>query len=613
MERSGERRMEKIRKVYQTFLQKQKIQTSLILYFFLLLVVSSLLFFFLTFRYTQKNMIVQSEKYTEQLIYQVNKEMDTYMDLMKDISTMAFDSREIQRYLFSSEENQEEKERVISRFQTILDTRKDIRNIAVIGDNGRSVINKGMTLLNPYMSVSTKSWYIRAKEQEGGVVFSRPYIQNMMYGKYDWVISLSRGVVNRNTKQVEGVFLLDLNYKTISSLCSQVSLGEKGYLFVVDDKGNVIYHPKQQLLHSGLKKEEEEIANLSIQKKQGSFIRGSGKEKKLYTLATSEKTGWTIIGVAHMSEFQKETKKLQRAYMGLALLLLLVGVLFSFFLSKTITSPIVKLDRGMKKVKKGRFQEAVVPIEGQEEIRRLGESFNLMAQEIQSLMAENVKEQSQKRKAEMKALQSQINPHFLYNTLDSIIWMAESGKNNQEVVEMTAALSRLFRQSIGNEEEMVTIGKELEYIETYLTIQRMRYRDQLSYDFEIEPEIREEKIVKLTLQPLVENSIYHGIKYMEGGGNIRVRGYKEEEDVVLEVEDNGAGMSKEICARLLDSMEEKEGQKGLGVKNVQKRLKLYYGEKYGLSYESEVGVGTKVRVRIPSVLQEKRGWNEEQK
>lgn len=599
--------MEEIKKRYQKFLQRQKIQTSLIVYFVVLLVTSSALFFFLTFRYTEKNMVRQSKEYTGQLIYQVNKEMDAYMELMEDISTMVFDSREIQIFLFGLEENKEEKERVVSKFQTILDTRKDIRNIAVIGDNGRSVVNKGRTLLNPHMSVSKQAWYIRAKEEEGGVVLSRPYIQNTMYSKYDWVISLSRGVVNRSTKRVEGVFLIDLNYTTISRLCGSVSLGEKGYIFVVDKEGNIIYHPKQQLLHSGLKKEEVEIAKYSARKKQGSFLRGQGGQKKLYTLSTSEKTGWTVVGVAYLSEFQKEGTRLQRAYMSLALLLLLAGIVFSVFLSKTITRPIVGLVQGMKEVEKGRFKEAVVKIEGQEEIQRLGESFNMMAEEIQNLMEENTKEQKKKRKAEMKALQSQINPHFLYNTLDSIIWMAESGKHNEEVVEMTAALSRLFRQSIGNEEEMVTIQKELDYIQTYLTIQSLRYRDKLSYEFQIEPEIQAEKIVKLTLQPLVENSIYHGIKYIPGIGKILIRGYREGEDIVLEVEDNGAGMSKETQQSLFVSKEGGIQKGGLGVNNVQNRLRLYYGESYGLSYESEVGRGTKVRIRIPGEWKEREG------
>ncbi len=593
--------MKKILASYKQFLQRQKIQTALMMYFVVLLLASSMLFFFLTFRYTQKSMVNNSREYTTQLIHQVNNEIDTYMNHMKDISSMVFDSQDIQNFLFREPKWEEgEKERVLAQFGTIMDTRKDIRNIAVIGDDGRIALNKGTSLLNPYAALSEQGWYTQAKERGGAVVLSRPHIQNMVFGRYDWVITLSRGVVHDDTQRVGGVFLIDLNYRTISSLCGSVSLGSKGYIYVVDQKGNIIYHPKQQLFHSGLKQEELGVAAFLSEKSETSVIRGKGKERKLYTMSTSPNTGWTVIGVAYMSEFQKESRHLQRAYLMMAVLLLLLGISLSVFLSKSITRPIVRLDQAMKEVEKGHFKEAVVETEGQAEVRRLGESFNLMAEEIQNLMAENVKEQREKRKAEMRALQSQINPHFLYNTLDSIIWMAESGKHNGEVVEMTFALSRLFRQSIGNEEEMVTIGKEMDYVHTYLTIQGMRYRDKLTYTMEVEEEVAQETIVKLTLQPLVENAIYHGIKYIEGPGRISIRGYYQQEDIVLEVSDNGIGMEEERLRTLLSEAASSLQKTGLGVGNVQNRLKLYYGKDYGLSYVSQPGKGTTVYVRIPA-------------
>lgn len=633
--------MKKIFMKYKRFLQRQKIQTALLLYFVVLLLASSVLFFFLTFRYTQKSMVDNSREYTTQLIHQVNNGIDTYMNHMKDISSMVLNSRDIQKLLFQDpQQDVGERERVLAQFGTIMDTRKDIRNIAVIGEDGRIALNKGTSLLNPYASLTEQDWYVRAKETKGTVVLSRPHIQNMVSGKYDWVITLSRGVMDEAEGRVGGVFLIDLNYRTISRLCASVSLGEKGYIYVVDGEGNIIYHPRQQLLYSGLKKEELEVASLSGSRSEASVIRGKGKERKLYTMSTSPNTGWTAIGVAYMSEFRKESRHLQKAYLMMAALMLLLGIALSVVLSKNITRPIVRLDQAMKEVEKGHFKEAVVKTSGQAEVRRLGESFNMMAEEIQKLMAENVKEQAEKRRAEMRALQSQINPHFLYNTLDSIIWMAESGKHNAEVVEMTSALSRLFRQSIGKEEEIVSIADEMEYVRTYLTIQEMRYRNKLTYTIELEEEIGEETIVKLTLQPLVENAIYHGIKYIEGQGKISIRGYYREDAVVLEVADNGIGMDEERIRFLLsqgqedkdgreESREEKEKDPesrslrkrkagltsfrntGLGVGNVQRRLQLHYGKDYGLSYVSDPGRGTTVYVRIPILKKEEGEVREE--
>lgn len=595
-----------VRHWIQTKLQEMKIQTAVMGVFTLLILVSSIAFFILALGFTEHSVIKNSEEYTEQLIRQVNNDMDSYMNYMKDISSMVYSSRDIQKYLFQERlpENVREEScmRITDQFRTILNTRKDIRNIAVLGDNGKSVINRGASTLNPYISLSEQEWYKAVKEEKEAIYITPSHVQNMIYNQYDWVITLSRGIENQDTKEVEGVFLIDMNYATIDSLCSSVSLGKKGYIYVLDKKGEIIYHPQQQLLYSGLKTELiEEVLKRETEGNQGSFVSGTGRERKLYTAFASEDTGWIVVGVSYMSELLKEGQELKRIYMFLALFFLAVGLFLARLLSRTITRPIVSLDAAMREVEKGHFESALMTEKGgQAEIRGLGESFHIMVQEIQSLMKQNVKEQKEKRKAEMRALQAQINPHFLYNTLDSIIWMAESGKYNEEVVRMTSALSRLFRQSIGNEEEFVPIKQEMGYIETYLTIQSMRYKDKLSFDIKLEEEVKKEKIVKLTLQPLVENAIYHGIKYIEGSGKITIRGYYKEKDVVIEIQDNGIGMTEEELQHIFDKKIYKPGIGGIGVYNVQNRLQLYYGTEYGLLYRSSKGAGTTVYVRIPA-------------
>lgn len=584
-------------------LQGLKIHTAVMGVFTVLILMSSIAFFILAISFTERSVIKNSEEYTEQLIQKVNDDMDSYMNYMKDISSMVYSSRDIQKYLFQEELSKDLQEdnyaRIIEQFRTIMNTRKDVCNIAVLGDNGKSVINRGTSALNPYISLSEQEWYKTVKEESEEIHITSSHVQNMIYDQYDWVITLSRGIENQNTKEVEGVFLIDMNYATIDSLCSSVSLGKKGYIYVLDKNGEIIYHPQQQLLYSGLKTELiEEV--LEKGNNSGGFVSGKGQERKLYTASTSADTGWTVVGVAYMSELLKEGQELKRIYIILAFCFLVVGFFLALLLSRTITKPIVSLDAAMREVEKGHFESALMTEHGgQAEIRGLGESFHMMVQEIQSLMEQNVKEEKEKRKAEMRALQAQINPHFLYNTLDSIIWMAESGKYNKEVVRMTSALSRLFRQSIGNEEEFVPIRQELEYIETYLTIQAMRYKDKLSFDIKLEEEVENEKIAKLTLQPLVENALYHGIKYIEGPGKITVRGYYKEEYVIIEIQDNGKGMTKEELQHIFDKKIYKPGFGGIGVYNVQNRLRLYYGAEYGLFYKSKKGVGTTVYVKIP--------------
>ena len=211
---------------------------------------------------------------------------------------------------------------------------------------------------------------------------------------------------------------------------------------------------------------------------------------------------------------------------------------------------------------------------------------------------------SRREKSELQALQAQINPHFLYNTLDSIIWMAESGKN-EEVVQMTSALAKLLRQSISNEDEIVTVEREIEYTRNYLAIQKLRYRDQLEYIIDIDEEVLHRKIVKLVIQPLVENAIYHGIKYLDGKGMLLILGEIRDGKVVITIRDNGVGMDEETLKHILEKKPEpKEKQRKktshVGVYNVQNRLQLYYGKEYGLVYESMPGMGTGVSVIIPA-------------
>ena len=257
----------------------------------------------------------------------------------------------------------------------------------------------------------------------------------------------------------------------------------------------------------------------------------------------------------------------------------------------------------MSRVQEGHFDGADVEIDSENEIGSLTKSFNVMTHRIQDLMEQNVKEQEAKRKSELKALQSQINPHFLYNTLDSIIWMAE-GRKYEEVVLMTASLARLLRQSISNEDEVVPLAREVEYAKGYLTIQKMRYKDKLEFEIDVEPSILNIPLIKLVLQPIIENAIYHGLKYKESKGLLQVKGFMKDGNAVLQVIDNGVGMDEETLEHIYDKHKVNYHSNGVGVYNVQKRLQLYYGESYGITYESEKGVGTTATITIPGIQEE---------
>lgn len=540
-----------------------------------------------------------SKYYTMQLIEQVNGDIDSYMDYMENISRLISKNKDVIDYLYDETATKEEldqiKTRVISQFQTISDARDDIYNIAVLSDNGRNVINDGKDQLNPYADIKQSEWYVKARQSNGIAVLSSSHVQNAIKDDYKWVVTLSCGIQNPSTGTIEGVLFVDLNYSAINNLCEGISMGSKGYVFIIDSQGRIVYHPRQTLLYSGLKSEKVEEV---LSGKQTNFTTAEGENSKLYTVYTSEKTGWTVVGVAYLSELMTGREETQLAYLITALFLIIISGIIAIILSSEISKPLKELANSMKAVQEGHFEHAEIEILEQNEIGMLSNSFNIMTQKIKELMEQIVREQRAKRKSELKALQSQINPHFLYNTLDSIIWMSESGKN-QEVVLMTSSLAKLLRQSISNEDEIVSIYSEIGYTKSYLTIQKMRYKNKLEFEIDIKEDVLNESIVKLVLQPLVENAIYHGIKYKEDGkGFIRITGERVGNDIVICIEDNGKGMDKEALNHIFDKKENKKSG-GVGVNNVNNRLKLYYGSRYGLRFRSQVDVGTMVEVRIP--------------
>lgn len=577
----------------------KSIQSTMMLSFSGLMAVAVLIFLMIALNFTSQTIYENSNNYTSQIVRQVNYDIDAYIDYMENISSVMAKSGDISLYLFEEEQSEEdieeERERILTQFNTIMESREDIYNVAAVAENGRYIMNRGEEDLTPHIDIRKLDWYQAAMESPTGIAVSSSHVQNAIKSSYKWVITLSRVLVNNRTGAKEGLFFIDLNYSAISDLCNNNTIGNKGYIFVLDDKGNVIYHPKQQLMYGGL--HTEHIEEIMACEKDSLTVR-DGTERKLYTLSRSQKTGWTVVGAAYTSELLKNNKQARMLYILAAAILILAVFAISSILSREITKPLRRLSESMSRVEKGEFDRANVDVTMENEIGSLGKSYNLMTERIHTLMEENVYEQKQKRKSELKALQAQINPHFLYNTLDSIIWMSEAGQSD-EVVEMTSALAKLLRQSISNDHEQVELGQEMEYVKNYLTIQKMRYQDKLEYTVEVDPKVRHVMIVKLVLQPIVENAIYHGIKYKGSKGTLRIRAFAESEDVCIVIEDNGIGMDETALNIIFDETQKIHKQNGVGVPNVQKRLKLYYGDKYGITYESKVGIGTRATIRIP--------------
>lgn len=553
----------------------------------------------ISLRFTRTSVFDNAVVYTRTIVRQTNQNIDSYIDYMDNIATMVSGSRDTQTFLYNKDEEtlqvSECRQRLVEQFRTILKSRNDIRNIGLIQKDGNRLFNNGGQQKNAYLDLDTQAWYKNAITSNRSVLTSS-HVQHVIRGERPWVITVSRGVRNfTGSGNREGVVFIDLNYSAISELCDQNSIGSKGYVFLLDQDGNVVYHPQQQQLYNEL---QTENIDLVMNTDKETLMDGSGDNARIYTISRSEKTGWTVVGCTNVAELLKDSKKARSIYVLVAAILVVVALVLSNFIARNITRPLQQLRDSMARVQEGDFGAAEVEVTSRNEVGSLTRSFNVMTSRIQELMKQNIYEQQQKRKSELKALQSQINPHFLYNTLDSIIWMAE-GKKNEEVVVMTASLARLLRQSISNEEEQVPIGQEVEYARSYLTIQKMRYKDKLEFQIQVDAQIMRVPIIKLVLQPLIENAIYHGLKYKEGKGLLIVRGYREGENAVLQINDNGAGMDEQTLSHIFEKHKVNYRSNGVGVYNVQKRLQLYYGMDYGITYSSKQGEGTTASIVIP--------------
>ena len=324
------------------------------------------------------------------------------------------------------------------------------------------------------------------------------------------------------------------------------------------------------------------------------------EDGKNYYSLTSAKTGWRICSVSFDEEIMESWNKIQYYYVLIGLVAFIIIGFAASIITKSITKPVRKLCNAMKKVERGEFKK-IEEINATTEIRELTYEYNIMIGKINELMQTIVLEHESKIKSDFKALQAQISPHFLYNTLDSIIWMGEMG-HSDEVVRMTSALSKLFRISVSKGREIISIEEEIDHVTSYLTIQEMRYKNKFNYNINVGNEILQCQTLKIILQPLVENAIYHGIKNVDYKGHIEITGYREKDYIILKVADNGKGFSKEELSSIWDNNNSNIEQ-GTGIKNVHERIQLYFGDLYGLSCTSTEKKETIISVKIPLITE----------
>ena len=473
-------------------------------------------------------------------------------------------------------------------------SRKDVAAMALFSPNGELINGTAGSLSKPASEVTAYGWFQKAqKSGTTTVFFSSPYVQNIFAGQYAWIITLSRAVEYRRDGQREvGVLMADFAFSAISSLCENISLGESGYVYLVDTQTQIVYHPQQQLIYAGLKTE-----NLSAVREQvfGRCRDVLDGRERLLTITTVDYTRWRMVGVAYLDEILSIQPELFRVMTAILIAGALLAVVAAVLSAVHVATPIFQLEKVMAKVEAGNLDVSIQE-QGFSEIRSLSRTFDHMLSRIRRLMDQIVHEQETKRLHELNALQAQINPHFLYNTLDSIVWMEERGRSREAIV-MVTALARLFRISISKGRNIITVREELEHVRNYLIIQKMRFKNKFDYTITAQEETLDLRTIKLIVQPIVENAIQHGLEeYSVEEGLVEIDAYLKGDALIFRVRDNGAGMAPQQVENILTAP---AGRSGIGVKNVHERIQLTFGKEYGLTITSVQDEGTEVLIRLP--------------
>ncbi|MGA2640394.1 MAG: sensor histidine kinase [Spirochaetia bacterium] len=546
----------------------------------------------------------EATSHTVQLIRQVTRNIEFYVRQTESIISIVDDNPDVQAFLAFRGSAQPFSAQPQARAQQLLrsisDAHPEIAGVLVVSADNRPLSNEIQPITRD--PLTGESWYRKAVDNQGTVqLLPRPIGRNLRSAheySADEVVSIVKAVVDPGTGQVRGVVLIDMRLKVMEAIFDDMTVGLGGFLFIEAPGGAIVYTPVNPIVYR-VRDEWLDTPRTS------SVRRIKGADYQIVSQG-SEYTQWKTVGVFPLNEIMSQVSTIRYYSLIIAGVTVLVALIVALFFTSGIAGPVIELRSLMKEAEEGNL---AVRFEGrqEDEIGYLGKSFNTMIEEVQKLIDMVYREQQSKREAELKTLQEQIKPHFLYNTLDTIQWMAQE-HGAQDIVKVVGALTSLFRIGLSRGKEMIRVADEMEHVRSYLIIQKARYEDKFDFDLRTDDAALPCMVLKLTLQPLVENAIYHGIKERRGHGFVRVEALCRDSMLVLRVSDDGVGMTparlEEVRALLSAAHPHGEGLAGYGIHNVHERIQLSFGTRYGLRFESAPDRGTTVEILHPLVRSE---------
>ena len=535
-----------------------------------------------TFYYQSSSSAIEAtiEGDSQTTISQTSHFIQSYIKKLETTSTSLTQQTDVLSY--AENPSQDKVEEIRNLFLTILKADQDLKTVVLVTKSGQVISTDDSVQMKTSSDMMVEDWYQKAIHQE-----AKPVLTPARKSDSQWVISVTQELVDAKGANL-GVLRLDISYETLEAYLNQLQLGQQGFAFIINEKHEFVYHPQHTVYSSA---SEMEAMKPYIE-------TGQGYTPDHQSYVSQEKiagTDWTVIGVSSLEKLDQVRSQLMWTLFGASVTSLFACLCLVWFSLKRWIAPLKDLRETMLKIASGtqnlRAKEA-----GASELREVTRQFNDMLDQINQLMAAIRRQEETTRQYELQALSSQINPHFLYNTLDTIIWMAEF-QDSQRVVQVTKSLATYFRLALNQGKDLISLSDEINHVRQYLFIQKQRYGDKLEYEIDEDPAFGNLVLPKLVLQPLVENALYHGIKEKEGQGHIKVSVQRQDTGLVIRIEDDGVGFQAAG-----DSSQSQLKRGGVGLQNVDQRLKLHFGDNYQMKINSVPSKGTIVEIYINKIV-----------
>ena len=531
-----------------------------------------------TFYYQSSSSAIEAtiEGNSQTTISQTSHFIQSYIKKLETTSTSLTQQADVLAY--AENPSQDKVKGIRDLFLTILKADQDLKTVVLVTKSGQVISTDDSVQMKTSSDMMAEDWYQKAIHQG-----DKPVLTPARKSDSQWVISVTQELVDAKGINL-GVIRLDISYETLEAYLNQLQLGQQGFAFIINENHEFVYHPQHTVYSSA---SEMEAMKPYIETGQGYTL-----DHQSYV--SQEKiagTDWTVIGVSSLEKLDQVRSQLMWTLLGASALSLLACLCLVWFSLKRWIAPLKDLRETMLEIASGaqnlRAKEA-----GAYELREVTRQFNAMLDQIDQLMIDIRRQEETTRQYQLQALSSQINPHFLYNTLDTIIWMAEF-QDSQRVVQVTKSLATYFRLALNQGKDLICLSDEINHVRQYLFIQKQRYGDKLEYEIDENPAFDKLVLPKLVLQPLVENALYHGIKEKEGQGHIRVSVQKQDSGMVIRIEDDGVGFQAAG-----DSSQSQLKRGGVGLQNVDQRFKLHFGDNYQMKIDSAPDRGTTVEIYI---------------